>query len=190
MDISKYNKKELKDKCSKILNSGQITEEDTIFLLMILDMHKERELKIGVGFDSFFTKRTPYGNLGFCIKRLDGTTTDFSFYKCISPPSKVAEVKAACRRAIDSSIKEKRTYHGSKIHHDGVGFKQIVKDWIKDNPDIDLKLNDTEDNNYETIFNNQETAKSFKDYHDSVAILIELSAKEHRDVHSKNLLLT
>lgn len=177
-------KSKLKQKCSKLLRKNLLTIEDKEFLHYILKKHPEYNKKIGAGLKDFFVKVTPYNTLGFCILRVDGTSTDFSFYKCITKPSKKAEIKSACRKAIESSIEEVKTTPGLIIHHSEISFNEIVEQWLEENVNIDLRINDTEDNSYYTLFKNKETSKSFKKYHDARATLIEITLDKHKLEHA------
>jgi len=180
MNTQKYK---LRERCSKLLKSKSFTEDDFNFLHSILELHSNYDKKVGVGIDYFFVKRTPYGNLGFCIMRLDGTSTDFSFYRCITNPSKHGEIRKSCRTAVYDSIKSFRQLSGTIIHHDVIPFEEIVKNWLFINPDIDLSINDTQDNLYKVSFKNSKTANSFKLFHDKVAVLKEVTINEHKQVH-------
>jgi len=48
---------------------------------------------------------------------------------------------------------------------------------------LDLSLNNHEDNCQDIYFSNSETAESFKKFHDNIAILKEISNKDHKKIH-------
>ena len=177
-------KKDLLQRCRKILYSSNITLDDKEFLKELLKLHPKHESKIGCGIKDFFIKKTIYNNLGFNIVRFDGSTTDFSFMKCINPKNKLSKIKCACRNAISTTIQKLKTDKNKVIHHQKISFDTLVNRWMKIN-NLDLSINKSEDNNQETYFINKETIISFIKYHDSNAILIELDKEKHKKEHKR-----
>lgn len=52
-------------------------------LLALLDLHKDRTEKMGVGVAYFTAMISPEGSTCFGVKRHDGSLVDFSFHRCI-----------------------------------------------------------------------------------------------------------
>lgn len=46
------------------------------------------------------------GTRGFVVHRVDGSSTDFSYYSCITPPDNTALVRKAMRRTVTDRITE------------------------------------------------------------------------------------
>lgn len=90
------------------------------FMVELLRHHPYSDQKIGVGVEKMWIQcNVPYETKGFWLQRYDKTTTDFSFYHCVSPPSSLRDVKSACRRAIAPIIidfrKEFFSQRGSSV---------------------------------------------------------------------------
>ena len=60
-----------------------IKEPHHSFLRALLSMHPRAEEKIGKGIDHFTVENSVRGGRCFCLTRIDGTKTDFSFYECV-----------------------------------------------------------------------------------------------------------
>jgi Protein of unknown function (DUF3223) len=106
-------KKEAMARCHEIVartEDGQrVTGEDDVgFLHCLLDRHPRASQKIGVGVASFTVQPMERGTRGFVLHRYDGSSTDFSYYSCITPPNDVALARKAMRRAVDQQISEFR----------------------------------------------------------------------------------
>ena len=180
----KMTKKELIEKCRNILYSNNISNDNHNFLLSILELHPNYDIKFGVGIKKFFVEKNIYGTIGFRIKRTDGSTTDFSFYKCITNPSKEQLIKRACRDSIKEIIYDFKTESGTHIHHDVISFNNIILEWLK-TKNLDLRTNGSIDNCQRTYFLNQDTINSFIKFHNKKAKLVELSIEEHKQIHKR-----
>lgn len=102
------NKTQKKEKCSEILNkypiNGVIEDIDEFrFLLSIFQMHPEWKAKEGLGIKYISIVKNQY-NRCFQLNRIDNSSTDISFIHSISKPSKISEIKKACRDAIREYI--------------------------------------------------------------------------------------
>lgn len=73
--------------------------EDQEFLADLILNHPDPASKIGVGI-ARFEVRDNWGTHGFWVIRTDGSETDFSFVKCLHPPTKQQTVHVALRRAV------------------------------------------------------------------------------------------
>jgi len=88
---------------------------DAGFLQSLIAMHPEAEQKIGCGAAAFSVEDNPMypgpRSRGLRLHRIDGTSTDFSFWECIRPTPHAKKVQRAFRVAIETDILEfKRRY--------------------------------------------------------------------------------
>jgi len=170
-----------KKKCQEILKKGIISEEDTTFLLKLIEGHPDYDSKVGCGIEGFCIKRTYWNNNCFFIKRLDGTETDFSYSVCLKPRSHIQKVKAACRTAItkDMMIVSRPGY----IAHHETPFKEIFERWISKKDIEKLEMNESKDNCITTSFKDESITKDFRDFHNSIAKIKEVTIEEHKKIH-------
>ena len=61
-----------------------IQEPHHSFLRALLSMHPHAKEKIGKGINHFSVENSVRGGRCFCLTRIDGTTTDFTFYECLT----------------------------------------------------------------------------------------------------------
>ena len=59
------------------------------FLKSLLSMHARAEEKIGKGIGHFTVENSVRGRRCFCLTRIDGTKTDFTFYECVTDRDRV-----------------------------------------------------------------------------------------------------
>lgn len=78
--------------------------EDRDTLLDLLSHHPKAQTKIGDGVTSIFVQRAEMGGKCFWLRRLDDTTTEFSYLKCITHPPPDRHYMEACRNAIKDQI--------------------------------------------------------------------------------------
>jgi hypothetical protein len=66
---------------------GRVSDDDAQHLRALLELHDERQEKIGVGIHHFEVGDAPDGFGGKCfwIVRNDGSRIDFSFVHCLKP---------------------------------------------------------------------------------------------------------
>lgn len=85
---------------------GQILDQDdTDFMYDVIQMHPNAADKVGCGVKAFGVQRNPsYKNKEFMLVRKDGTQTDFSFNKCLRPPTQLARFLQACRQSVADGI--------------------------------------------------------------------------------------
>ncbi len=162
----------------------------------ILKNHDNYEQKVGCGKYKIGVQQCEINprNLHFYIKREDGTTTDFSYYKAISPVGKESRVKEALRHIVrEDTMWYKINYFrqnadrlgkvkcaetglkidkkSSNVDHYPVQFDEIVYDWFIINrlslKDIELK--DDGDNTLIEELVDEEMADAFRRYHKEVA---------------------
>lgn len=97
-----------------------IGEPHHSFLCQLVKRHPEAAEKIGPGIKHFkvisnYVHRTPC----FCLVRTDGTFTDFSYMKCITPPTPWREYVDALRCAVADQIIEAR--------EEAFGFEEEIR---------------------------------------------------------------
>ncbi|MBW2070004.1 MAG: DCL family protein [Deltaproteobacteria bacterium] len=106
------NKKEIIDFTSNLLHSHKIGEylspEHSDFLLdLIKTGHRWASQKIGPGIKAFRVSENPvFHKKCFMIERIDGSETDFSFYKCVYQPKDwhYRDYLDACRATVAQQI--------------------------------------------------------------------------------------
>lgn len=83
-----------------------LPSQDFAFVLDLLLRHPRANEKIGCGVRDIRveTNRTWRAQRYFRLCRVDGTSTDFSFLKCIRRHSATSDFKSACRAAIREQI--------------------------------------------------------------------------------------
>lgn len=103
-------KTKARDRCREIIgaieNGELVRGDDAEFLLWLLDRHPRAAEKIGRGVAGFTVQSAEMGTRCFVVHRVDGSSTDFSFYSCITAPDGTALVRRAMRRAIADQVTE------------------------------------------------------------------------------------
>ncbi len=174
---------------------------DLIFMCDLLDLHPDKDRRIGVGIKSIIIEQDGEFNKTrhFSIIRTDDSSIDFSFNKCLSPnlnePIKL--FKSAARRAIADQIILFRnsSFHDStqKILCEITGvlidknnshidhtppdtFDKIVLDFLNTN---NINVDDVKfieaPNGIGKVFANDNLKNSFADYHKTNAKLRVIS---------------
>lgn len=181
----KTSKKQLIEKCRHILYSNEdlspLNNTDFKFMLGILKSHPEKDTKIGSGVVSMWTGTNPiYGNRNFWILRKDGSTTDFSFMKCLS---KQNLFKSACRNAIRPQILKFRiknriaTMKEYHVDHHPESFDSLLTRFVEKHGECKVKIH--RDNTFGSVLDDEEYCKKWQDFHQKHAKLRVLSAKEN-----------
>jgi len=70
----------------------------------LLAQHPSATAKYGVGAVAVWVRANRFGNPSLFVERRDGTFEDFSYQKCLTPPTHSARVTAAFRHAIVEQI--------------------------------------------------------------------------------------
>lgn len=172
---------------------------DSQFMLALLELHPNSEIKIGVGVESFCIQENPVypgrRSRGFVFTRVDGTSTDFSYRECVSPSSQVKKVKSAFRQAIqDQTVQFKRDFFdtngpsaicpetgetlsfvGSHVDHVApLTFERLMLDFVSAEG-IDIEkialADELQDNKYVDTLQNEWLEDRWSAYHHSHAIL-------------------
>ena len=193
-------KKEMTNRCREILNdtSKIVDKPSTDFLINnIFPNHLRWKNKVGVGIDHIEVRPDIYGGKCFYLVRVDGSFTDISYVKSITPEKPIDYVKRACRTAVEGKIMEKREsitlpytcpitgeiiWDMSNIHidHYDLTFDELFNDWIKDKDINELykkTLDSSKDNSTITYFNDKEIIKDFVEFHNKHTHLRAVSKK-------------
>ena len=97
--------KHCKDLLNKFRPGDVVTEaEDIDFLWGAIQRHPDARAKIGHGVELFYVEADVFGGKRFCVRRVDNTTTHFSYPKCFRPPTAKEEVSKAFRKEVLSQI--------------------------------------------------------------------------------------
>lgn len=203
-------RKDFQDRIKKILNAYEIwdtlDEIDFRFVLGVLEMHPKFSDKIGCGAKSIIIETDKKFNKTrhFTVIRLDGTSIDFSYIKCLDqkddtalPLFRKAGRAAIAPQMLAFRIKEFQSYSdkdglimcpikGIKVsskeahvdHEPPNTFDSIVMAFIKEN-NIDpseIKYEDSNDNEFEKRFVDKALENRFRKYHEEKAKLRITSA--------------
>ena len=84
----------------------QLSNDDALDVSALLERHPNFVSKIGCGVDYFQVIGTEHGTNCFCIVRTDGSTTDFSYPRCITgrPSTKKDLVSRAFRSVVQVDL--------------------------------------------------------------------------------------
>ena len=103
-------KTKARNRCREIIaatkNGELVTGDDAEFLLWLLDRHPRAAEKIGCGVAGFTVQDAGMGTRCFVVHRVNGSSTDFSFYSCITAPDSTVLVRKAMRRAVADQVTE------------------------------------------------------------------------------------
>ena len=93
MELNLENIRKILYKFANLEIKKNIIEYDVLYKL--LENHPKADEKIGVGVDCFFVQQSKFkkNQYNFMIRRVDGSTTDFSFMKCLHPKRKLSKNK-------------------------------------------------------------------------------------------------
>jgi hypothetical protein len=182
-----------------------INEQDSQYLMSLLQRHPEARDKIGCGVKRFYRDRTSKGTSCFWLERVDGKPTEFSYKSCVNGKGKTLEQEfaEACREAVqpdlDAAKKAHFAEHGnadgkvpceetgelvaiyeSHLDHKGpMTFDVIVKTFIASHKVTITHgmLSVPADAQFVTTFVDEEIRQQFRDYHHSVCKLRIVAAK-------------
>lgn len=199
--------KDKKKVCRYILNdtdvNGIVKPHYANWLIKnVFVKHWRWEIKKGVGIDHIEVRLCSGYNhtKEFWIVRTDGTETDISYIKCLSPNDKIKEIKKACRTAIEPEIiKVKNTVkfpflcpilgiqindmEQIEIDHYDLTFEELFKKWISDK-DVDELYNNLlsskKDGETITEFDDIDIINDFVDFHNKNTHLRAVSKKANQ----------
>jgi hypothetical protein len=132
--VKKVTKRALTEYFSAMLKRYQvgatISESDERALRWLIQRHPEYEQKRGCGIAKFTVMGAAYGSQCFAVVRTDGTSTDFSYRDCISPPSARADVLAAMRLEVFDDIQRAKAQRFEKYGDERGRIKSAVSDTL------------------------------------------------------------
>ena len=190
-------KRDLTKRCQTILHAytppETLSDEHFRFVRDLLNMHHSAPVKVGVGVESIFVRDSGYGNTCFAVRRVDGSTTDFSFSNClkVKPPSH--NLCKACRTAILPQIREAKDnafrsagtiacpISGDPItrknchvdHAKPYTFEAIYRNWLQETAldPVSVRLSGNEDDatNYQIL--DPAILAAWQTYHKHYAVL-------------------
>lgn len=194
------SKKAVKEFMSPILVpagvGNRITEPHHGVIADLILMHPRALEKLGPGCSHFEVMRNRYGKFCICVVRVDGTSIDFSYYKCLDGETFKSLVIGAARNAVAEDIICYKTEHFSGVcevtgelldfstahvdHAPPWPFYKILNKWLGA---VGLTYNDIEtkdaDDGIGRVFASKSVGDSFRAFHKSVMNLRIVGAKEN-----------
>jgi Protein of unknown function (DUF3223) len=189
--------------CKSLIAQRSLTFEDEDYLFDLLLNHPDAKQKVGCGVDSIYIGPTPFGTYGFFLERVDGTSDNFSYKRCIDgrPPLR-AEVINALRHVVADDMSEfKRTnfngrcektgrplaFDDAEVHHAGVLFVEIADRFA----DIcggykAIPLRPKRDDDYGRVIR-ADYAERFRAYHTRRARLMIVSRRMNRAMYWEHM---
>jgi hypothetical protein len=189
---------------------SRLSDEDAMDLAALLERYPDRDQKVGAGISHFTSRENTYGGRGFFLHRKDGSSTDFSYLRCINgrPPHK-QEVARAFRRCIQGDVLERKRelffLHGPilpcpitgerlEIHTAHMDHKAPLTFEVLLHTFLATKALDYDDVVLSTGSDNQECPAivdaalrdEFRSYHNRVAILVPIAARANIALASKH----
>lgn len=209
-EVNLVNKTQTKNKIRDILYKYpydmELNTEDAEFMTDIIKMHPKADYKIGSGIECFVIRQNyKYPTTrNFWIIRTDGSETDFSYLECISPNTKLAKFKNACRDVVKEYVIDFKCNNLTEdsvcpitgellkdnvhVDHEPPNtFDVIVNNFIKEN-NIDVnkvKLESYNDGESGDVFSDAILAAYFYAYHEDNAKLRLVSVKANLSVIKK-----
>ena len=172
-----------------------LSAEHTAFMISALHFRgQEGEQKIGCGVRRIYMTSNEYGKKSFCIERIDGSETDFSYYKIfarkterVKKSDKRVDFEKACRYAVKDDILNIKNDFNTDIiaHHDIKPFKDIVDDFISQN-NIDVETIDFDghdDGETHIEFADKDLEIMWRLYHRDKSQISLVTASEHKMLH-------
>jgi hypothetical protein len=183
---------ELKTQLHTLLKSyasnQELSKNDLSFLIALMTQTEHGRKKIGNGISKIVVEDTPHRFKGFTVYRVDGSRDDFSYKKIVPCTSrkKHSNHEKDVIGAFRDLVRHRDKVKGSHIHHDGEPFSEIYQNFLQDydlDPE-DIKL--IEPFHGIKAIKDQVIRQNFIEYHDERAILVEMTAEEHRLIHCPN----
>lgn len=157
--------------------------EHEAFMVDLFRLHPEWELKRGCGIASVQVEQN-LGTRGFWLTRTDGTRTDISFVKSLSPPRHEHDVRAALRTEVREQVREFKaasltpgticpiTGHtldagNAHVDHAPPEFDELIAMFLVENQlSVDgISVNPTEDGSTDTLLADRELAARWQEFH-------------------------
>lgn len=182
------------DMLKSYVDGQKINYDDHEILYELLLRHRDANKKIGNGIEQFYRQKSPdHPTSCFHLKRIDGSTTDFSYGDCIKrlEPTTEQYFYRACRQAVSLTLTRQKnemfakgtvycfktkklvTKETSELRHTDPIFSQIVKNFKEQynliiNESMFLKSADMQ---YSTSFIDNDLKNKFIDFHQEIAHL-------------------
>jgi hypothetical protein len=117
-------KKDALDYFKNILNSYKpkqiVNENDFKDLVGLIEHHPDKDEKIGCGIEKIQVIEIRYKTKGFEIIRKDGTTSVFSYRKCINgKPNPLAKFRETCRETVSEDLRNVKLFYFKKFSSKG-----------------------------------------------------------------------
>lgn len=180
-------KKPILERARQILNGrllgAPIEGDDDRFLRDLIALHPEAEAKIGCGVERFEVRGNEWNGRTFWLIRHDGTATDFSFIKALSPPSAFQDFAKACREAVvDQVIRFKTdalegpgqvcpitgepiTRANAHVDHSPPWTFDVLVRAFAEGRDLAAEVEPTRDGDLRTYFRDPATREAFAGFH-------------------------
>lgn len=170
-------------------------------ILDLLERHPEASRKIGVGVSQVVVRVNAYKKRGFYLLRLDGSETDFSWTKCLSPPRPIDRVRTALRSCIADQKLEARDRHFAAgpnarceltgvaitpatchVHHEKPSFAELVDAFLAarrvlPSEIVFVRADGVEGSRLAAEW--RELGREFEEYHREHARMLVVHAGEH-----------
>lgn len=191
----KKTKAAIRKKMQSILHKYKVGErlqgEDLVFMMDMIQGHPSKAWLHG---DQIEIALSDFKKPAFFIvdtnKVLFNRTT-FAYAKCVDGENEAHLQNRALRNAILPQKTAFVVYQTSigrvpgtyDVHHEAPNtFAELVKAWRVNNHDVDLAI---DWKNGDVVLLNEETKRSWQDFHGRYAHLVALSKDEHKDTHRK-----
>lgn len=206
-DVS-FTKQVLSNRARHILHTttpGRALEpEDFRFMTELLTHHPRADEKIGVGLQAIRVEPDPvWGGVMFVAERRDGSSTDFSYRKCLRPSTKRGDINTACRQAVAGDIVAFKHEHFNR-HGDAANqvicpltgqrlgwldaqvdhgppwpFRRIVDAFFASTSAGDVRVASQCEQGITRRFVDADLAERFRQFHARVAVLRVIAAAEN-----------
>jgi len=174
----------------RIWESGAMTPEDDAFLRELIALHIDADEKVGCGIERFEVRRNAGNTLGFWIVRVDGTSTDFSFLRCLGAVTHSVRVRIAMRHSIHGDVVNfrERAFADSKtmtcpisnelvtreschVDHSEPKFLQLADAFAASIGGYEIIEADAFDGTFGAVFASSEVRSKWRAYHNAHAAL-------------------
>lgn len=164
----------------------------------LIERHPDADQKIGCGIAQFKIGAGAYGGKCFHLVRVDGSSTDFSYRKCVQgEPSRWVKVLQAARTAVADDIRcWRKEYFAKHPNPDGrrIGefdldhvaphtFVNIVRLWLDQQNGEEPKVRVAGDNETLLRFEQNETAEDFRVFHRTYVVHYDSLRLIEREKH-------
>ena len=192
----KKQAQEVFERSKRLIPGARILGADTDFLADLIRFHPDAERKIGCGIASFSIGQDDRGGSCFVLRRLDGSQTDFSFYKCCLGPKAQTNLERertlkALRNAVEDQVVAFRREafaagrifcpvkgwevfpNTSHVDHHPRSFVDLVNDWlVHDNLAFDaVCVSPRADNSTTCVMTDAWQRASWRRFHQANAVL-------------------